>query len=292
MAQVHASLPTTTAQAKVRITGIKNTDGGFQARIDLASLSVYYYAMNVGAYGNASLITNIYYSNAIPHPEWDGFVSLGFGIAAKAKTGYSVAKLKDLKVELLPNNGSATTQAGRLMILYFSQTNAKNHIIDPQTQQDLINSAAATGQLVLDIGSIIFDAAISVATMELYPAWKVATLAILVSSGETWLSRQINRETMHNPLAEGGTSYKVWETLDYSGHLGMNINDRISDASAQYYFDWRFRTTTDDVFAIRVSATVQWAKWIQMGPEEGYWDYTTVYESKLSFVVSLANYWQ
>jgi len=95
-----------TEQVKVRIKGYPYGGEAFKAWTDLALLGVYYYAMNTSSYGNVTLTTNIYYSNVIQHSEWDGFVSLCFGVAARAADGYSIAKLKDLTVELLPNDGN------------------------------------------------------------------------------------------------------------------------------------------------------------------------------------------
>ena len=57
--------------------------------------------------------------------------------------------------------------------------------------------------------------------------------------------------------------------------------------SADYYFDWRFRTDSDYEFAIRVAATVEWGQWNE---QLGRWEY--VAETPVSTVVSIANYWQ
>ena len=62
IAQVRASLPPTTIRVKVRIRGKPYGGKGFKARIDLASLSVYYYKTDIGAYGNATRVTDMYYS--------------------------------------------------------------------------------------------------------------------------------------------------------------------------------------------------------------------------------------
>jgi len=131
-----------------------------------------------------------------------------------------------------------------------------------------------TGQFV--------DMVFTAVTLGTYSTWKILAATVFIGAGETWLSRQIIREKVHNPLAEGGSSYKVWETLNYPAL--ESETDRISDASAQYYFDWRFRTDSDDIFAIRVSATVEWWRW-----ESTDWVYAG--ETKLSIVISIANYW-
>jgi len=96
-----------------------------------------------------------------------------------------------------------------------------------------------------------------------------------------------------DPLAQGDNDYKVWETLDYSNHTGYSEDDCIKYASAQYYFDWRFRIDSDDIFAIRVSAVVEWWEWYDPDPwtpGDEYWTYAG--ETDLSLVISIANYWQ
>ncbi|MEM3040914.1 MAG: LamG domain-containing protein [Nitrososphaerota archaeon] len=289
---VYASLPTNTEAVKVRIVGVPYSGVGFKAWVDLALLSVYYYNSSTnGPYGNATLTTNIYHSTAIQHPEFDGFVSLGFGVAAKAKTGYSIAKLKDLKVELLPNNGTATTQQGRLTILYLTQQNSKNW-----TMYEWPLERTAIG---FDIAGFCIGLAITglgIVDAIVGPEKVSATLLITTGLDITWNAIsgvKLMDNPNSNPLAEGGSYYKVYETLDYSGHLGSLESDRIKYAGAQYYFDWRFRTDSDDVFAVKVSATVQWAKWTWDDYyQRYYWDCTTIYETKLSFIISVADYWQ
>ena len=91
-------------------------------------------------------------------------------------------------------------------------------------------------------------------------------------------------ETTHNPLAEGGSGYKVWETLDYYIHMSSE-NDRIENMGADYYLDWRFRTDSDDVFAIKISAIVDWGQWIGS-------QWYKVSETPVSLAISIANYWR
>ena len=99
--------------------------------------------------------------------------------------------------------------------------------------------------------------------------------------------------SLSHPIAEGGPSFRVWKTLDYSPHLGSYEDDRIKYASAQYYFDWRFRTVSDDVFAIRVSAVVEWYQFDEGKPDDptdDKWVYAG--KSTLSLVISIADYWE
>ena len=63
------------------------------------------------------------------------------------------------------------------------------------------------------------------------------------------------------------------------------------DAGAQFYFDWRFRTDSDDVFAIRVSA-VEWYKWNTDVPEDPYDDqWVPAGETEPSLIISIAGFW-
>ena len=287
-AQVYAELPPTTTQVKVRIRGYPYDSEGFKAWIDLALLSVYYYATNTSSYGNATLTTSIYYSNVIQHPEFDGFVSLGFGVAARAADGYSVAKLKDLTVELLPNNGTATTQQGRLIILYLTQENSKNITINELPLTFTTIGFDVAGFLV---GLIPTATGIVCAVL----AEKV-TGTLLIKTGVKIIITAIKSVDLienpySHPFAHGDTSYKVWETLDYSGHL-ISSDDRIEYASAQYYFDWRFRTSSDDVFAIRVSAVVEWYQFDEGKPEDPTDDkWVYVGRTELLTVISIVDYW-
>ena len=286
---VYAELSPATTQVKIRIRGYPYGSDGFKARIDLALLSVYYYDEESPSYGNATLTASIYYSNVIQHPEWDGFVSLGFGVAAKAADGYSVAKLKDLTVELLPNDGEKTTQQGRLVILYLTQENSRNITIQeiPLTFTTIGFDVASfcIGLIPTAIG--IVDAVI---------ADKVTGTLLIKTGVEIIITAITSVDLVDNPyshpFAQGDASYKVWETLDYSGHLGSSESARIKYAGAQYYFDWRFRTDSDDIFAIRVSAVVEWWEWYDPDPwtpGDEYW--TCAGETELSIIISIVDYW-
>jgi hypothetical protein len=286
-------LPTNTEAVKVRIVGMPYSSTAFKAWIDLASLSVYYYDEDMGTCGNATLIINIYYSNAIPHPEWDGFVSLGFGIAAKAKnTLYTVAQLKDLKVELLPNNGpgegSSTTQQGRLMNLYLTQENSRNVTIRdlPLTGYSIGLDA---GQIVTSLVFWCFTTAVTI----VFGGAPIPGYAALVIGGGFAAGKTLIRSVaLQQPLAIGGGSYSIYETLDYGIGL-QEYGDRIDHASASYYFDWRFRTDSDDIFAIKVSGEVVWLEWYDPDPyTPGDEHWKDAGETLLSTVISLANYWQ
>jgi len=180
------------------------------------------------------------------------------------------------------------------MILYLTQQNSKNWTIhDLPLKRTAIGFDIAGFCIGLTIAGAGFVSAILPE-----PSWSKVTAALLITTGadiiwETISSVNLLDNPNSHPFAQGGTSYYVYETLDYSSHLGGLETDRIDNAGAQYYFDWRFRTDLDDVFAIKVSATVQWAKWEWDDYyQRYYWDYTTLYETKLSFVISIANYWQ
>ena len=66
--------------------------------------------------------------------------------------------------------------------------------------------------------------------------------------------------------------------------------DRVERATACYYFDWRYRADSeDDVFAIRVSVTVEWYEWDPETPSGGSWVYTG--QTSLSVVLSIVEHW-
>ena len=243
----------------------------------------------MGTYGNASLTTSIYYSNAIPHPEWDGFVSLGFGIAANAKNNsYTVRELRDLKVELLPNDGSSTTQQGRLSTLYLTQQNSRNVTIRDMPIQGYSIGLDA-GQLVTSLAFWGFTTAVTI----VFGGAPIPGYAALVIGGGFAAGKTLIRSVaLQQPLAIGGGSYSVYETLDYNINA-TDYSERIDHAGASYYFDWRFRTDSDDIFAIKISATVEWGRWDTgdpYNPDDDIWVYAG--QTPISLVISLANYWQ
>jgi hypothetical protein len=97
---------------------------------------------------------------------------------------------------------------------------------------------------------------------------------------------------VHNPLADGGSGFRAWETLEYCDKMN-SADDWIDNMGADYYLDWRFRTDSDDVFAIKISATVEWSRWDTGDPENPYDDmWVYVDQTPVSLVISLANYWQ
>ena len=107
--------------------------------------------------------------------------------------------------------------------------------------------------------------------------------------GGIWEFYHVPRVDLHHPLAEGGSSYAVWETYDYTYDL-LDEDDGIDWAVGYYYFDWRYRSDSDDVFAIRISATVEWYIWYS-DPSSGeeYWECEG--ETELSMVISIVNYY-
>jgi hypothetical protein len=148
-----------------------------------------------------------------------------------------------------------------------------------------LNSATATAQQVWTGIWITADVAFTIATFAIPPTTAVKALSLIWAVGGGALSSvPFVAEKVHDPLAEGGSSYKVWETLDYASQMTF-ADDRVEYAGAEYYFDWRFRTDSDDVFAIKVSATVEWRQW------SGYeWVYAD--ETELALIISITNYWQ
>jgi hypothetical protein len=277
---VNVQLPPETQEVRVRIYG--NPYGGevFKGWIDCAILSVYYYSNTTLAYGTAGLTTNIYYSNVIQNPEWGGFVSLGTSIAARSTdNSYSVGKLGNLKAELLPNDGSKTSQAARLVILHASQGNKRNININPSTTQDAINTGldnveTTTGIAIGLVGTIAGAATTGGTSIVVEIAFTVGGIAQAFY--------RLPRVNLDHPLAEGGTDYAAWETFDYSGSLGI-LSDRFEWADGDYYFDWRFRSDMDNVFAIKISATVDWYHW-----NVDSWEYYS--QTPLSYIISIALY--
>jgi hypothetical protein len=51
------------------------------------------------------------------------------------------------------------------------------------------------------------------------------------------------------------------------------------------YLDWRYKVDTDDVFAIRISATVEWYWW-----NEGGFMWEPIGQTEISMIISIADY--
>jgi hypothetical protein len=311
MAQANCRLPTATTQLKVRIRGYPYNGEAFKAWIDGASLSVYYEKRDVGDYGNVTLLTHLFHSAAMQIPEFDGFVSAAVSVAVSAKDDYSVYRIKDLKVELLPNSGpgtgSATIQQGRLMILYCTQENEEEVDLNPGAQEELINSNAHAALLG---GKFIFSTLWGIGSAKYGVPYFTSTLvkaglattavqpyiaaAFIVGGALISIVWPVYRVDLHDPFAEGVADYYVKEDFDYTQeHSFVTYDDGILWSNPQYYFDWRFRTDSDDIFAIKISVTVDWAKWTWDEGQEMYiWEHQTGYVTTLSSVISIANYWQ
>jgi len=288
-AQVRAELPPTTTLVKVRIRGCPYGGEGFKAWIDLALLGIYYYDKNSTNYGTVTLLTTIYYSNVIPHPEWRGFVSLGASIYAESDAGYSVGKIKELKVELLPNDGTKTTQQARLIILEARQANSDNHNINPAEQEIAVNTMLQLIKSVIGLSLTAFAKIYGCAAVEAETGktFIKALKVVFDTAGAGWKFYNVFRVDLHHPLAEGETDYAVWEKYDYTFKL-VDEDDRVEWAAACYYFDWRYRSDSDDVFAIRVSATVEWYEWDPETPSGGSW--ICAGQTEVSLIISIVDY--
>jgi len=66
------------------------------------------------------------------------------------------------------------------------------------------------------------------------------------TAGLGWSILPLLGEKVHNPLADGGSSYEAWETLDYWKKMESET-DFTDKIGADYYVDWRFRTDSDDI---------------------------------------------
>jgi hypothetical protein len=84
----------------------------------------------------------------------------------------------------------------------------------------------------------------------------------------------------HDCAAEGQTDYYSKDEWKYFNKAPWYTMDYAETRSG---FDWRFKTASDDVFAIKITATVKFGIYIW-----GQWG--IVYTANPSIVISLANY--
>jgi len=281
-------LPAATTQVKVLIRGYAYNGQAFKAWIDGASLSVYYKKTdNDATYGNVTLLVGIFHSAAMQIPEFDGFVSGAISVAAKAAGDYKVHSV-ELKMELLPNDESATTQVGRIYILYSEEANEKNLVLGPGQGEKQI-SGLTMGLTIVNI-AIFASNVVVILSPTTIPLWIAARY--LIQSGlfvydvhHTFASANFE----HEGAAEGQGDFY---TLDRWNYWKLVSSGTINWAEGHTAFDWRFKTDSDDIFAIKVSGTVAWLRWTWVGPGEQDYEWRDAGETKLSTVISLANYWQ
>jgi len=208
MTQANGPLPATTTQVKVLIRGYAYNGQAFKAWIDGASLSVYYSKTDDSEYGKVTFATNIFHSAAMQIPEFDGFVSGGIGVTANASGSYKIYSV-EVKIELLPNDGSSTTQVGRIFTLYSGESNDQNQTMGSGIMENE-NSGLAAALTAIQIGSYALGTAILI--FQPVGSFWYATQWVLVAVDGGTLAYDVHRTMAsayfdHDCAAEGQTDY-------------------------------------------------------------------------------------
>lgn len=277
-AYVNVSLPSTTTNVKVVI----NSTGDFKAYIDSATFRIIDYKTESSDKGKLTLGVNVYEWHRKPGFDPDGSVSLVPSLYAEAIGDYKIIST-ELKVELLPNDGSSTEQDGFLNIYYCAQENNEGHEIDPAMQEEVQARTLESAELLLKIGTSfaigyglgIITGGAGLATTPLWLKVLVGTSASTTAGSAIHYSLQQFASDPDDDHAERGTDYFVLEHWRYPGTLINEISPFVESASGQYSLDWAFRTSSQPTpFQIRITATVTWGEIVAMlDPIGGFWIY-------------------
>jgi hypothetical protein len=246
-AYVTASLPSTTTLLRVIIHG--NPD--FRAYIDAASLSIHDATSHSTNYGNFALGVSVY-DWYVQYPNI-GYARLIPTLYAEGKSGYYV-HWTQIKVELLPNDGSSTSQTGTLSAVYVVQSNNQGYDVDPAADAKVEAQNFETAAMAVRVGtSIVVGIGLVVLTGGAGAAGLPAVLRVIGgTAGSTFISSSVIaymqqfKTNADDPYAAGGLK---GNPSDYSIHAIWQYRDHIkeyekgwfvSDASASYCLNWQF----------------------------------------------------
>ena len=258
---VTAAIPSSANLVKVVIHGKPD----FKVYVDLASFSICSYATASSDEGNLALAVNLFrWEIKDVEPGFpDGLALVSVGLYAERAEDYRIRKIQ-LKVELLPNDGSSSTQQGGLQIWYCGQANDDGYEVDPAAVEEFQNQVFSSSELAI---KVIAGAIVGMFTR--YP------YSLLVS---TFVGTAVHYILQHfcsdpqDPTANAHldpTDYFILERWDYPD-LGGPPNSFVDSATGHYGFEWQFHTESASDFQIRVTASVNWG-WPWYDPESSCW---------------------
>jgi len=262
-AYVNANLPSDTTEVKVIVHGSSD----FKAYIDSASFRVFNCVTESSDKGKLTLGVSVYDWRKIQGFDPDGDVSLIPALYAEAIGDYKIIST-ELKVELLPNDGSSTNQDGFLNIYYCAQENNEGHEIDPAEQEEVQSQTLEATIFLIKAGTAVaigfaLGAITGGAGAATTPLW----LTVLVGTGATTAAGTIEEHTLRqfasdpdDKHAEWGTDYFVYEHWGYPT-ISINTGPFVESAAGQYSLGWAFRTNSQTTpFQIKITATVTWGE--------------------------------
>lgn len=263
VAYVELSVPSDTSTIRVFIRGRTN----FMAHIDVAQMAIVDTVTQSFAEGNIGLSIHIYHWQILSGPEPRGFVFLVAALHTEALGSYRVMSTQ-LKVELLPHDGSSTPQNGFLDIRYAGQGNDRGYEVDPQANEEVQNQNLETATSVIASASLVLNAlGLAIATAvtggAAIPVWvAVGTQAAGVGTTALAITLLQFKSNPYDPSARGGTDYSVHERWDYPRDTIKEYEQEpwVKAANGHYSLDWRFNTESATSFFIRAEASVNWGQ--------------------------------
>ena len=293
-AYITANLPSTTTAVKVVIHGTSD----FKAYIDSASLSIFdYETKEEPGRGKLTLGVNVYEWHIIggaPQPNGKVFL-LPTLYAESSSMDYKIRWI-ELKVELLPNDGSSATQDGFIDIRYCAQENNEGHDIEPdssegvqaQTLESLAQLITFGTSIFVGIGVGIITGGPGAATIPLV-AKVFASTSLSTTAGAVivYILQQFASEPI-DEHAQMGTDYFVRERWNYPTYYReWEPEPFVESASGQYTLDWTFNTASASSFQIKVTATVNWGEVVYHYQYYSWWDLIDAGSTTISKTITI-----
>lgn len=258
---VTASLSSTTSAIKVIIHGKPD----FKAYVDLSSFSICDYATASSDEGNLALAVNLFrWRIEDVEPGFpDGLTRVSAGLYAE-RAGDRCIRAIELKVELLPNDGSESTQQGGLQIWYCGQANEDGYEVDPAATEEFQNQVFSSSTFATKV--------IAGVIVGYYVTFPYSLIVTTLIGGVTHFVLPHFASDPNDPTASAHldpTDYFILERWDYPT-TRLNTWEFVASASGHYGFEWQFHTESDSDFQIRVTAGVNWGS-PYYEPDFGYW---------------------
>ncbi len=248
-AHVTANLSSTTTAVKVIIHGKPD----FNAYVDLASFSICNSTTASSDEGNLSLAVNLFrWETKEVDPGFpDGLAQVSVGLYAEHIDEDYYIKNIQLKVELLPNDGSSSTQEGGLQIWYCEQANEDGYEVDPAAVEEFQNQVFSSSELAIKV--------IAGAIVGYYVRFPYSLVVTTLVGGAAHYILEHFRSDPNDPTANAHldpNDYFILERWDYP--VIGTPHEFVESATGHYGFEWQFYTESASDFQIRVTASVDW----------------------------------
>jgi hypothetical protein len=294
-AYVTVTLPSNITVVKAIIHGTPD----FRAYVDVATLTIFDYSTTTSTYGKLALGVNVYEWRQTTGISPDGKVTLVPALYAEASGSNYGIIYTQIKVELLPNDGSSTSQEGILDIGYTSQGNNEGYEIDPAKTEEVqvrnLNTAAAiitfgTG-VFLGWGVPLITGSAALGGSQFLGVFTRTTAGTVIAQGAKILLHVFASDP-NVPNARKGTDYFALEQWDYPTWIWEALTGPqpwfVSSASGQYSMEWKFNSGTSGSFQIRITASVYWGEIIHyFGNIKDHWTLNGRGWSQVSRIITI-----